>query len=29
MLELGYLGNGGTKISLIWWDYDIYDIEEL
>ena len=37
MLELGYLGYGGvrtcmlggTRISRIWWNYDVYDMEEL
>ena len=29
MVELGYLGNGGTRISRIWWNYDIYDMVEL
>ena len=29
MAELRYLGCGGTRISRIWWNYDIYDMVEL
>ena len=29
MVELGYLGYGGTGISRIWWNYDINCIVEL
>ena len=37
MVELGYPGYGGTvmtrlggtRISRIWWNYDIYDMVEL
>ena len=29
MVELGYIGYGGTRISRIWWNYDIYDMVEL
>ena len=28
MVELGYLGYGGTGISKIWWSYDIQDMVE-
>ena len=29
MVELGYIGYGGTEISWIWWNYDIWDMVEL
>ena len=29
MVELGYLGYGGTRISMIWWNYDMWDMVEL
>ena len=37
MVELGYLQYGGTgisriwetRMSMIWWNYDIYDMVEL
>ena len=29
MLELGYLGYGGTRISMIWWNQYIQDMVEL
>ena len=29
MVKLGSLGYGGTRISRIWWNYDMYDMEEL
>ena len=29
MVELGYIGYGGTMISRIWWNYDIKDVVEL
>ena len=29
MVELGYLGYGGTMIFRIWWNWDIYDMLEL
>ena len=29
MSELGYLEYGGTRISMIWWNYDIKDVVEL
>ena len=29
MVELEYLGHGGTRISRIWWNYDIKDVVEL
>ena len=29
MVELGYLGYGGIRISRIWWNWDIYDMVEL
>ena len=29
MVELEYLGYGGTSISRIWWNYDIKDMVEL
>ena len=29
MVELVYLGYGGTRISMILWGYDIQDIVEL
>ena len=29
MVELGYLGYGESRMSAIWWNYDIYDMVEL
>ena len=29
MVELGYLGYGGTSISRIWWNKGIWDMVEL
>ena len=29
MVEPEYLSNVGTRISRIWWNYDIYDMVEL
>ena len=29
MVELGYIGYGGTMIFRIWWNWDIYDMLEL
>ena len=29
MVELGYLGCGGTMISRLWWNWDIQDMVEL
>ena len=29
MVELGYLGYGGTRIIRIWCNHDIYDMVEL
>ena len=29
MVEQGYPGYGGTRMSRIWWNYDIQDTEEL
>ena len=29
MAELVYLGYGGTMISMIWWNYYVYDMVEL
>ena len=28
IVELGYLGYGGSRISSIWWNKDIEDMEE-
>ena len=29
MVELGYLGYCGTMMSMIWWNYESYDMVEL
>ena len=29
MVEIVYLGYGGTRVFRIWWNYDIYDMAEL
>ena len=29
MVKLAYLGYSGTRIYIIWWNQDIYDMVEL
>ena len=29
MVELGYLGYGATRISMVWWNYNIHEMVEL
>ena len=29
MVEIVYIGYGGTRISMIWWNKDFQDVEVL